>query len=64
MKTARESATLALDLLGLLLLAAGAVGGLLPLIGWSALAAGGVVVLAGAWFADRKAAPSKPGEAT
>jgi hypothetical protein len=52
--------TTLLDVLGLLLVAAGAVGALLPVIGWAALAPAGAVVLAGSWWAARQ---TRPGEA-
>lgn len=50
--------TTALDVIGLLVLAAGIVALLLPWIGWSALAAGGLVVLAGSQLAARLATPT------
>lgn len=46
-----------LEVLALLLLAAGAAAALWPVIGAASLAAAGVVVGAGAWFANR---PEKP----
>ncbi len=53
----REWVTTALDVLGLMLIAAGAGLAAGVLVGWSALAVSGVVVLAGsqvaAWFRDR-----------
>lgn len=49
----RDLITSVLDLLGLLLLAAGAVAGLWPLIGGSALAVGGAVLLVGSQAAAR-----------
>jgi len=54
----RDIATTLLDVLGLLLIAAGATSAVALLIGWGpALAAGGVVVLAGSllstWLANR-----------
>ena len=55
----RDVVTTALDALGLLLVAAGVTLGLLPFIGGFCLAAGGVVVLAGSWWAAR---PPKRGE--
>ncbi|MEV7908235.1 hypothetical protein [Streptomyces anulatus] len=54
----RELVTTLLDVLGLLLVAAGAGAALLPLIGWGALAVSGVVVLAGSWWAVRAAPPA------
>jgi hypothetical protein len=50
----RDAVSTALDLLGLLLIAAGVTAGMVSLIGWSALAVGGGVVLAGAWWGDRQ----------
>ncbi len=52
----REQMTTWLDMLGLVLIAAGAAAGLHPLIGWASLAAGGAVVLAGSAYAARQAA--------
>lgn len=53
-----------LELLGLLLLAAGATAALLPLIGWSALAVGGVVLIGGSllsqYLQTRQAPPAQP----
>lgn len=51
----RELVTTLLDVLGLLLIAAGVVALLLPVMGWGALVAAGVVVLAGAAWAHRQA---------
>ncbi|MFJ8842948.1 hypothetical protein ACIRFF_08600 [Streptomyces cyaneofuscatus] len=51
----REQMTTWLDMLGLVLIAAGAAAGLHPLIGWASLAAGGAVVLAGSAYAARQA---------
>jgi len=48
-----ELATTLLDLIGLLTVAAGVVLGLLPLVGGVALVPGGLVVLAGSWWAAR-----------
>jgi len=48
----REFVTTLLDTLGLLLIAAGMVGGAWAYIGASALCIGGVVLLAGAWLAS------------
>ena len=45
--------TTALDVLGLLLVAAGVILGLFPFVGGFCFAAGGVVVLAGSWWAAR-----------
>lgn len=47
-----ERVTTALDVLGLLLLAAGVCGGLFPVIGWAALVGAGAVTLAGSWWAS------------
>lgn len=49
----REVVTTLLDVLGLLLVAAGAGAGLYPVIGWAGLAVGGGVVLTGSWWASR-----------
>lgn len=49
----RELMTTVLDAVGLLLLAAGAAAAMHPVIGWSGLAVGGVVVLGGSWLASR-----------
>ncbi|MFF0295558.1 hypothetical protein ACFYST_06105 [Kitasatospora sp. NPDC004614] len=49
----REIATTVLDVLGLLLLALGAGAALFGLIGWSAAAVSGGVILAGSWVAAR-----------
>lgn len=51
--------TTLLDALGLLLLAAGATALLFPLIGWGALVAAGLVVLAGSAFAAWRQRPAK-----
>lgn len=60
----RELVTTLLDILGLLLVAAGATGGAWRLIGPAALAIGGVVVLAGSWwFAKPPKPPEQKGEA-
>ncbi|GII89636.1 hypothetical protein Ssi03_76260 [Sphaerisporangium siamense] len=56
----RELVTTLLDVLGLLLVAAGACAALLPLIGWGALAGAGLVVLTGSWLAVRRSAPRAP----
>ncbi|WP_274031483.1 hypothetical protein [Streptomyces sp. MMBL 11-1] len=50
----REQMTTWLDMLGLVLIAAGVAAGLHPLIGWASLAAGGAVVLAGSAYAVRQ----------
>lgn len=55
----RERLTDFLDLLGLLLVAAGVTGGLHPRLGLWSLTAGGGVVLAGSVFAQWQARPSK-----
>lgn len=49
----RDIATSLLDVLGLVLLAAGAAAAVAPLIGWAALLVAGVVVLAGSYLAAR-----------
>lgn len=54
----RELVTTLLDVLGLLLLAAGVGAALLPWIGWGALTVSGAVVLAGSWWATRSARPA------
>lgn len=54
----RELVTTLLDVLGLLLVAAGAAAALLPLLGWGALGVAGAVVLAGSWWAARAARPA------
>lgn len=54
----RELVTTLLDVLGLLLVAAGAAAALLPLVGWAGLAAAGIVVLAGSWWAARQSRPA------
>ncbi|MDF5755812.1 hypothetical protein [Spongiactinospora sp. TRM90649] len=50
----REKVTTLLDVVGLLLIAAGVAALLLPVAGWGALTAAGVVVLAGSWWATRQ----------
>lgn len=57
----REAVTTALDVLGLLLLAAGAAAAVFPLVGWSCLIAAGIVVLAGSVFAAWQARPRSRG---
>jgi hypothetical protein len=49
----RELVTSLLDVLGLLLLAAGAVFAAWPFVGGAALAGGGLLVLVGSWWAAR-----------
>ncbi|MEV0963270.1 hypothetical protein AB0J25_11890 [Streptomyces sp. NPDC049910] len=49
----REQVTTWLDLLGLLLIAAGAAAAVFPFIGWTALAVAGAVVLGGSLTAAR-----------
>ena len=63
MRGVREVVTTALDTLGLLLLAAGATGGLWRLIGPTALTAGGVVVLGGSWYFGLPPRKKQKGEA-
>lgn len=59
----REWMTTWLDVLGLVLVAAGAAAGMYPLIGWAGLAVAGVVVLAGSALAARQStAVRKRGE--
>lgn len=48
-----------LDVLGLLLVAAGVAAALFPVIGWAGLAGSGVVVLAGSWWSARQAASTR-----
>ncbi|MCX4752901.1 hypothetical protein [Kitasatospora purpeofusca] len=50
----RTTVTTLLDVLGLLLLAAGAAAAAWLLIGWTCLAVAGAVVLAGSWLVDRR----------
>lgn len=57
----RELVTDLLDVLGLLLLAAGVGALAYRFVGWPALAVAGVVVLAGSAFADWQTRPPKPG---
>jgi len=54
-----ERVTDALDVLGLLLVAAGVTAAAYQYIGWTALAAGGVIVLAGSWLASWLARPRR-----
>lgn len=54
----RAIVTTALDVLGILLVAAGLTALLLPVIGWVALAVGGLVVLAASQLASRLATPA------
>ncbi|MEV4059716.1 hypothetical protein [Nonomuraea dietziae] len=54
----RELVTTLLDVLGLLMVAAGITALLLPWTGWGALAAGGLVVLGGSWWGARQAQPT------
>jgi hypothetical protein len=53
----REIVTLALDVLGLLLFAAGVLAALYPWIGWAGLVASGLIVLGGSLLADRLSQP-------
>ena len=53
----REFTTTLLDATGLLLVAAGTVGGAWPYVGAWALSVGGGVVLAGSWLASRGESP-------
>ncbi|MFG2699541.1 hypothetical protein [Streptomyces sp. NPDC048386] len=50
----RDVMTTALDVTGLLLVAAGAGAAVYPVIEWAALAVSGAVVLAGSWLATRQ----------
>jgi hypothetical protein len=50
----RELVTTLLDVLGLLLVAAGVCALLLPWFGWGGLIASGMVVLVGSWWAVRR----------
>lgn len=50
----REQTTTALDITGLLLVAAGAGAAVYPAIEWAALGVSGAVVLAGSWLAARQ----------
>jgi hypothetical protein len=54
----RDVITDVLDVLGLLLLAAGLAAAMFPLIGWACLALAGVVILAGSLLASTR--PGKP----
>lgn len=56
MTTVREVVTTALDVVGLLLLAAGVGAALFPWAGWACAAASGLVVLAGSQLSARVAA--------
>lgn len=59
----REWMTTWLDVLGLMLVAAGAAAGMYPLIGWAGLAVAGVVVLAGSALAARQRPAKRTGGA-
>lgn len=59
----RELVTTLLDVLGLLLVAAGACALAFPYLEWAALLVAGVVVLAGSWWADRRSRPEPAGGA-
>jgi hypothetical protein len=50
----REVVTTLLDVLGLLLVAAGVAASVAPFLGWACLAVAGVVVLAGSLLAARR----------
>jgi hypothetical protein len=54
-RAVRELVTTLLDVLGLLLVAAGAGAAAALVLGWGGLAVSGAVVLAGRWLADRTA---------
>ncbi|WP_405549700.1 hypothetical protein [Streptomyces microflavus] len=58
----REQMTTWLDMLGLVLIAAGAAAGLHPLIGWASLAVAGAIVLAGSAYAVRQTAAARKSE--
>ena len=53
----REVVTTLLDVLGLLLVAAGVAAAMRPVIGWASLLAAGVVILAGSQIAARQDGP-------
>lgn len=58
----REVVTTLLDVLGLLLVAAGLAAAVQPWIGWACLLVAGAVVLAGSWWAQRQqTAPARTG---
>lgn len=57
----REVVTTLLDVLGLLLVAAGTAAAVYPVAGLGGLAAGGVVVLGGSWLAARRSPPGGEG---
>lgn len=54
----REIVTTALDVLGLLLVAAGLAAAAMPLIGWACLLVAGAVVLAGSTWSHRQGQPA------
>lgn len=58
----RTVVTTILDVIGLLLLAAGFAAAVFPLVGWVALGVAGGVVLIGSWLADREARAKDKGE--
>lgn len=53
----REVVTTALDVLGLLLVAAGLAAAVKPLVGWACLLVAGAVVLAGSAWSHRQSRP-------
>jgi hypothetical protein len=58
--TLTEKASLLLDLIGILAVAAGVAGGLWQWVGPWALIVGGAILLAGSWLSSRTPAPSEP----
>lgn len=56
-----ELVTTLLDVLGLLLVAAGVCALVSPWLGWGGLAVSGAVVLAGSWVGARLSAPQPAG---
>lgn len=57
--TLKENAALLLDLLGIIAIATGVVGGLWQWVGPWALIVGGVISLTGSWLASREPAPGE-----
>jgi hypothetical protein len=55
-----ELVTTLLDVLGLLLVAAGVCALVFPWLGWGGLAVAGAVVLAGSWVGARLSTPKAP----
>lgn len=56
----RENASVLLDLVGILVIAAGITGGLWPVLGPWALVVGGCILLLGSWLASRTASSEAP----